>query len=205
MQKEQKIIMKTVKMEGVLNNKEIRNEIIEEMRTGSVFVYPTDTIYGLGCNALISESVKKIRAIKRTDRPFSVIAPSTEWILRNLIVESKKALKILPGPYTLIFMKKEPFFLREVSPLPTLGVRIAGHPITRIVREVGIPFVTTSANLSGKKPITKPSQAKFRGVNFVIDGGILSGPPSIVIDLSGEEEKVIRGELRYKHADSEIK
>ena len=190
--------MKTVRMEEILSNKDSRNQMIEQMRTGSVFVYPTDTIYGLGCNALISESVRKIRQLKRTDHPFSVIAPSTGWILKNLVVESKKALEVLPGPYTLIFRKKEPFFLREVSPLPTLGVRIPAHPISKIVREIGIPFVTTSANISGKKPITKPSQAKFSGVNFVIDGGPLEGPPSMVIDLSGEEEKVIRGELRYR-------
>ena len=190
--------MKTVKLEDVLSNKDVRNKMIEEIRTGSIFVYPTDTIYGLGCNGMISGSVRKIRQIKRTDHPLSVIAPSTDWILGNLVVESKKALEVLPGPYTLIFRKKEPFFLREVSPLPTLGVRIPAHPITKIIREIGVPFVTTSANLYGKKPITKPSQAKFKGVNFVIDGGVLENPPSIVIDLSGEEEKVIRGELRYK-------
>jgi L-threonylcarbamoyladenylate synthase len=191
--------MKTVKLEDVLGNKDVRNDIIEEIRTGSVFVYPTDTVYGLGCNALLADSVKKIRQIKRTDHPFSVIAPSTEWILKNLVVDSRKSLSVLPGPYTLIFRKKEPFFLRDVSPLPTLGVRIPAHPITKIVREIGIPFVTTSANLSGKQSIKKPSEAKkFRDVNFVIDGGILANPPSIVVDLSGEEEKVIRGELRYK-------
>jgi L-threonylcarbamoyladenylate synthase len=191
--------MKTVKLDDILKNKEIRNGIIEGMRTGSIFVYPTDTIYGLGCNALIEDSVKKIRKIKKAEHPFSVIAPSGQWILSNMVVESKKALKVLPGPYTLIFRKKEPFFLREVSPLPTLGVRIPAHPITKIVREIGIPFVTTSANLSGKPPIKKASQAKkFRGVNYIIDGGTLANPPSIVIDLSGEEEKIIRGELRYR-------
>jgi len=190
--------MKTVKLENILGNKEIRNDIIEEMRTGSIFVYPTDTVYGLGCNAFLKESVKKIRQIKKTEHPFSVIAPSTQWILKNMVVESKKSLEVLPGPYTLIFRKKEPFFLRDVSPLPTLGVRIPSHPITKIVREIGIPFVSTSANLSGKQPIKRPKEAKFPKVNFAIDGGILSGPPSIVIDLSGDEEKVIRGELRYR-------
>lgn len=193
--------MKTVKLEDVLKNKETRNDIIEEMRIGSIFVYPTDTIYGIGCNALIFESVRKIRKIKKTDHPFSVIAPSGQWILNNLDVESRKSLKVLPGPYTLIFRKKEPFFLREVSSLPTLGVRIPAHPITKIVRDIGIPFVTTSANLSGKQAIRKASEAKkFKGVNFIIDGGTLTNTPSIVIDLSGEEEEIIRGELRHKKA-----
>jgi L-threonylcarbamoyladenylate synthase len=191
--------MKTVKLEKILNDRDARNGMLEEIRTGSVFVYPTDTIYGIGCNALISDSVKRIRKIKRAEHPFSVIAPSTEWILKNLVVEARKSLEVLPGPYTLIFRKREPFFMREVSPLPTLGVRIPSHPITKLVREIGIPFVTTSANLSGKKPITKASEAKkLKGVNYIIDGGTLANPPSIVMDLSGEEEKVIRGELRYR-------
>ncbi len=191
--------MKTVKLEDILNNKDARNDIIEAIRTGAVFVYPTDTIYGFGCNALIADSVKRIRRIKKSDHPFSVIAPSTKWIVENLDVESRKSLDILPGPYTLIFRKREPFFLRDVSPLPTLGVRIPGHPITKLLMDIGIPFVSTSANLSGKQPIKKPAEAKkFKGVDFIIDGGTLENPPSIVIDMSGEEEKVIRGELRYK-------
>ncbi len=190
--------MKTVKLEDVANNQDVRNEMMEEMRTGSIFVYPTDTVYGIGCNALISDSVKKIRKIKKTDHPFSVIAPSKEWILKNLVVDSKKSLDVLPGAYTLIFRKKEPFFLREVSSLPTLGVRIPSHPITKILMDIGIPFVTTSANISGKSHIRKAKGVKLKGVNFLIDGGILPGPPSMVIDLSGDEEKVIRGELRYQ-------
>jgi L-threonylcarbamoyladenylate synthase len=190
--------MKTVKLEDIINSKEVRNEMIEEMRTGSIFVYPTDTVYGIGCNALLADSVKKIRKIKRTDHPFSVIAPSKEWILKNLIVESKKSLDMLPGAYTLIFRKKEPFFLREVSSLPTLGVRIPSHPITRILMDIGIPFVTTSANLSSKPHIRKAGEFKLKGANFLIDGGVLPGPPSMILDLSGDEEKVVRGELRYK-------
>ncbi|MEM5812157.1 MAG: L-threonylcarbamoyladenylate synthase [Candidatus Aenigmatarchaeota archaeon] len=194
--------MKRFKMDDVIKNKDVRNDVIEEIRTGSVFVYPTDTVYGLGCNALISDSVKKIRKIKKTEHPFSVIVPSSEWILKNLVVESKKSLNVLPGPYTLIFRKKEPFFLKDVSPLPTLGVRIPAHPITKLVRDMGIPVVSTSANISGSQPIKKASDAnRLKGIDFVIDGGTLPGPPSIVIDLSGEEEKVIRGELRYKKSN----
>ena len=191
--------MKTVRLDDILNDRDVRNEMLEAMRTGSIFVYPTDTIYGIGCNALIAGSVEKIRKIKKAQHPFSVIAPSTEWILRNLDVESRKSLDVLPGACTLIFRKKEPFFLRQVSSLPTLGVRIPGHPISKLVREIGIPFVTTSANLTGKTVIKKASEAKkFKGVNYIIDGGTLANPPSVVIDMSGEEEKVIRGELRYK-------
>src|SRR3989344_4660100 len=77
----------------------------EEIENGALFIHPTDTIYGIGCNALLETSVKKARELKgRPTSPFSVIAPSTEWITQNCIISEKQKeyLELLPGPYTLI-------------------------------------------------------------------------------------------------------
>ena len=74
-----------------------RGEIRERILKGDVFVHPTDTIYGLGCNALDSKAVKKLRDMKkRPDTPFSVIAPSRAWIEENCIItkEAKEWLGI---------------------------------------------------------------------------------------------------------------
>ena len=85
----------------------IRTSLIED---SPVFIYPTDTIYGLGCNASNKEAVEKIRAIKeRKSNPFSVVVPSKEWIDENCIINenAKDWIKRLPGPYTLILKTKK--------------------------------------------------------------------------------------------------
>ena len=93
----------------ILNFDELKmekQEIIDSITRGSLFIHPTDTIYGIGCNAQNSNSVKKIRKLKaRSANPFSIIAPSFEWINENCIItkQAEEWLKKLPGPYTLIF------------------------------------------------------------------------------------------------------
>ena len=175
-----------------------KSEILDEIESGAVFIYPTDTVYGIGCNALDSNAVKQIRRIKqRQKNPFSVIAPSKEWIRNNLVVEKKyvKYLEKLPGKYTLIFrMRNKSCVAKEVS-RETLGVRIPNHWISKFAEELGFPIVTTSANISGKKPlakIDKISGKMSKMADFAIDEGELKGKPSEVIDLSGKKPKKLR-------------
>lgn len=158
------------------------------VQKGSVFVYPTDTIYGLGCDATNQKSVLRVRKIKRREeKPFSVIAPTKKWILENCET-GPKDLKHLPGPYTLILRLKR----RCVAPgvnlgLGTLGVRIPKHWFSLLVRELGIPVVTTSVNISGQKFMTSIDNldpAIKKAADFVIYEGPLQGSPSKIIDLA---------------------
>ena len=80
-------------------------EVLQRIQDGAVFIKPTDTIYGLSCNALNKKAVEKIREIKdRATNPFSVVAPSLDWIRKNCFLDKKALgwLDKLPGPYTLI-------------------------------------------------------------------------------------------------------
>ena len=164
-----------------------------------IFIYPTDTIYGLGCNALSKEAIEKVRIAKqRTQNPFSVIAPSKEWIMENCIVDNsgKEWLKKLPGPYTLIFKIKKQCVAENVAPgLKTLGVRIPDHWFSKFAQELGIPIVTTSANKSSEDFMTSlddlDPDIKSR-VDFIVYEGEKIGRPSKIVDLTNKEKIIQR-------------
>jgi len=186
------------KDEFALDQKELSDTIAK----GAVFVYPTDTIYGIGCNALDSKSVMRIRELKsRSAAPFSVIAPSTTWIRQHCHVSpaAEKWLEKLPGPYTLILrLKDKSCVAKEVTQgLDTLGVRIPSHWISNAVAELGFPIVTTSVNKTGKEymnSIDDIDQDIKANVDFIIDEGEKRGKPSTIVHL--EEEKVVVKERR---------
>jgi len=175
-----------------------KSDIISMMLRGKVFIYPTDTIYGIGCSAMLPNAVNKIREIKeRPDTPFSIIAPSKNWIRENCVItkEAEKWIEQLPGPTTLILKKKEECKIaEELAPgKDTIGVRIPQHWFSMIVREMDVPIVTTSVNKMGKTFMTSledlDDEIKI-SVDFIIDEGKKEGRPSKLVHLEGEEVEV---------------
>jgi L-threonylcarbamoyladenylate synthase len=162
---------------------------------GAVFIHPTDTIYGIGCNAENEDAVKKVRDIKqRPDTPFSVIAPSKDWIIENCEVDDKAQEWIdkLPGPYTLILnLKNKECITKGVNNgMDTLGVRIPQHWFTKAVEEFGSPVVTTSANISGGDFMTNIDNLDASiapKIDFVVYEEEKKASPSELIDLSKNE------------------
>jgi L-threonylcarbamoyladenylate synthase len=185
-----------ISKEEFLGDKE---KFVSEISGGAVFIYGTDTIYGIGCDALNSNSVLRIRELKkREEKPFSVIAPSKDWIEENCILDANalKWLEKLPGPYTFILkLRNADCVCSEVNGgSDGLGVRIPDNWFSSIVSESGVPFVTTSVNLSGEASMTGVEDCEgsiLDGVDYVVDEGVLSGEASKVIDLR-EGEKIIR-------------
>jgi L-threonylcarbamoyladenylate synthase len=178
---------------------ELKKEaIVDQIVQGKVFVHPTDTIYGLGCDATNSNAVKKIRDIKsRYERPFSIMVPSKTWIRENCEVDKKAIewLKKLPGPYTLILkLKNKKAIASEVNMgLDTIGVRIPDHWFHNVCEAVEKPIVTTSANVTGKDFMTSLDNldSEIRGkLDFVVYEGEKEGRPSTIIDLTKEPEAV---------------
>ena len=166
-----------------------------EILAGKIFIYPTDTIYGLGCDATNTESVEKIKKLKERDRekPLSIIAPSITWIKKNLIIEEGLDIKkYLPGPYTLLLKKKDINFMNHVSSNTKLGVRIPNNKFCRDIMKIGIPFITTSVNLSGEPFALKISDINpeiLKSVDYIIEAekeSELSGKPSTLI-IDGKE------------------
>jgi len=158
---------------------------------GKIFVYPTDTIYGLGCDATNKEAVEKIKRIKIRDseKPLSVIAPSFEWIEKNLVVDCDLK-NYLPGAYTLVLKKKNLEFLKWVSSGDSLGVRIPRNRFTSEIQKSEVPFITTSVNIAGEKPALRVEDIGKRILNeadIIIEADEeLSGKPSVLV-IGGQE------------------
>ncbi|MBU1245789.1 MAG: threonylcarbamoyl-AMP synthase [Nanoarchaeota archaeon] len=173
-----------------------KKEAVNAIKKGAVFVYPTDTVYGLGCNALDGNAIERIRDIKRNwEQPFSVIAPNIRWIQANLHTKNNY-LKKLPGPFTFIFKTKKKCVDKSVNfGKKTLGVRFPDHGFVELIKRAKVPFITTSVNLHGEKPlrdIKHLSNSIAKKVDYVVDDGYLHNYPSTVIDLTGKIAKIIR-------------
>ena len=176
----------------ILNKDEVlekKEEIVSAIKMGNIFIYPTDTIYGIGCDATNKNAVAKIRQIKRRDNnPMSVAVPSKNWIKENCEVIDSSKLDLLPGPYTLILKIKNPNAIASnVSFKDTLGVRIPNNWFAEIITQAGVPFVTTSVNFSGEKNMEKIEDVPkelLDQVDYVIYDGPIVGKQSTRIDLS---------------------
>lgn len=166
---------------------------------GSIFIAPTDTIYGLSANALDKKVVEKVRKIKNTTQPFSIIPPSKEWIFENCEAETEKIrewISKLPGPYTLILkLKNKKAIAKNVNNNSnTIGIRIPDHWISSVVSELGVPIITTSANRSGEQfmiNVETLDDEINKKIDFVIYEGEKKGHPSTLVHLY-EEEKIIK-------------
>jgi tRNA threonylcarbamoyl adenosine modification protein (Sua5/YciO/YrdC/YwlC family) len=170
------------------------------MKYGSIFIYPTDTLYGIGCDARNNALVQRIRRIKNSyKRPFSIIAPSKEWIREKLKVkkEHEEWLDKLPGPYTLIFECREKGCVsKDINPVDdTVGVRIPDNWFSDIVKRLGFPIITTSINRHGEEPcdsIKDVSDNISHMVDIAIDDGVIKGKPSTLVNLTKSPPEVIK-------------
>jgi len=177
-------------------NNKLPPDLKKEILAGKIFIYPTDTLYGIGCDATNEKSVERIKEIKTRDKdkPLSVIAPNTTWILENFQVKLEELEKYLPGPYTLLLKKKEINFLPWISSNDRVGIRIPSNKFTQEIQKSKVPFVTTSVNLSGEAFALKIEDIKKEivdKVDHIIETKEeLSGKPStLIIDGKPLERK----------------
>lgn len=181
------------KRDFTIRKRELARKILE----GAIFIYPTDTIYGIGCNALNTAAVQKIRKIKqRPTNAFSIWAPNKEWIKQHCDIESetaKKYFEMLPGPYTFILPLKENHSLPEIifPGKQSLGVRLPNHYLSSFFEELDIPIITTSVNKAGERFMTSLETLDPEiqtQVHFIISDGELMNKPSKIINCLTQEE-----------------
>ena len=176
-------------------------QVCDALERGGVIAYPTDTTYGLGCDIFSRGGVRAIYQIKQRDprKPFSFICADLSDVARYAHV-SNFAFQImkrhLPGPYTFVLEATRVVPDSLVTRQKTVGIRIPAEPIAlAIVRELGHPLVTTSANQAGKEPLHDPveiNQELGRQLDLVVDGGVRLGDPSTVISLLDDRLEVLR-------------
>ncbi len=178
-------------------------QVADSLRKGGIIIYPTDTIYGLGCSIFQHRAIEKICQIKQVDP----LKANLSFVCCDLSDLSKYARQIntptyrllkqhLPGPYTFILpaSKEVPKILQ--SKKSTIGLRIPDNKIVHaIVEELGHPILSASLPGDMVEDYTDP-EVMFRRfgsqVNFVVDGGIGGMVPSTVIDCTTDEPLVIR-------------
>jgi tRNA threonylcarbamoyl adenosine modification protein (Sua5/YciO/YrdC/YwlC family) len=178
-------------------------QVVESLHKGGIIIYPTDTVYGLGCDILQHKAVERICRIKQVDpkkAQLSFVCSDLSHLsefarpLSNLTYRLLK--EYLPGPYTFILpaSKMVPKILQ--SKKDTIGLRIPANNIAMaIIKELGRPIL--SASLPGElvEDYTDPEVMfeNFRNeVEFVIDGGLGGTVPSTIVDCTGDEPVLIR-------------
>ncbi len=179
-------------------------KVVEVLKNGGLIIYPTDTVYGLGCditNTKALERIAKIKGIKLEKANFSFVCYDLSNIsdyIKQIDTSTFKILKkALPGAYTFILPGNNNL-PKEFKKKKTVGIRVPDNNIAReIVKMLGNPIVSTSIHDEDEvlEYSTDPELIfeKWQSlVDLVIDGGYGDNQPSTIIDLSGYEPVIIR-------------
>lgn len=178
------------------------NQVVECLKNGGVVIYPTDTVYGLGCdihNLKAVERVAHIKGVKAEKTAFSFICHDLSHIAEYAKV-SNAAYKLmrhtLPGAFTYLLPASSnvPKLLKSKTK-KTVGIRVPNHHIPRqLVRLLGNPIITTSITNDDNYPtsIEDIFERYKNEVDIIIDGGIIANVPSTIVDCTTDDFEVVR-------------
>lgn len=205
---------KVIKINPQRPQRNILKAVAEVIKSGGLVVFPTETFYGLGANALNPKAVKKIFQVKgRPEKKPLIILIAKKSDLKKYVrkipaIAYKLINKFWPGPLTLIFKKKKIVPKEVTAGGETVAVRLSSHPVARaLVATAGVPITAPSANLSGGKPhrtiagVLK-ELGKKKEIKLFLDAGepgsdpalagLLPGKPSTILDLTKKPPVIIR-------------
>ena len=172
------------------------DEARNSLRNGSVIIYPTDTVWGIGCDPFNQKAVDNLFRIKgKKEKGLSVLINNKELIAKYCLTteKNKKILeKLLPGPVTII-LKSKVKFAKGVTRDGNVAIRIPDNKTSKsLVKEN--PIITTSANIHGKSVVKNINEAKevFGNSCIYLDGEIPVGIESTIIDLTGNTPRIVR-------------
>jgi tRNA threonylcarbamoyl adenosine modification protein (Sua5/YciO/YrdC/YwlC family) len=192
------------------------DEIISALKNGAVMLYPTDTVYAIGCDLKSKTGVDRVRQIKRmsNDKPLTFLCQSLSNISEYAVVSDPayRLMKhLIPGPYTFILpaTKLVPKLVQDPK-RKTTGIRVPKHPLSQILLEqLGNPIISASAHIQdedGYQPTLGVEKARLfdhldKLVDLIIDDGSESGSDgSTILDMTIDPPEVIREGLGYTAA-----
>jgi len=186
-------------------NEKVIQQVVDVLKRGGIIIYPTDTVYGMGCditNSKAIEKICKIRGIKPEKANFSFICYDLSHIsdfTRQIDNETFRVIKkALPGPFTFIFNANKNVPKLLSSNKKTVGIRVPNNNIARaIVKMLGNPIISTSIHDDDEiiEYSTDPEliHEKYEDiVDLVIDGGYGDNEPSTIIDCSVGDFEILR-------------
>ncbi|MCL2448134.1 MAG: L-threonylcarbamoyladenylate synthase [Polyangiaceae bacterium] len=173
---------------------------IEVLERGGLIAYPTDTVYGIGCDLMNKRAVDRIYEVRRMDRshPLAFVCPDLSDIARYAMVDNQAyrvLRRFLPGPYTFILPST-----REVPKLvqmkrKTVGIRVPASETARaLARELGRPIISSTAARPGEDPFVDPREIAdaFGELELVLDAGAGGIVPTTVVDLTQSPPVIVR-------------
>ena len=181
------------------NNEDVQ-KAASAISDGAIIVFPTDTVYGLGCNPYNREAVLSIYEIKKREKtkPLPVIGYSKkdlEKIAEFNSLEERIAEKFWPGPITIILRVKDKNIQKSLSLDEKIAVRVPNNQcILALLKECKL-LVGTSANISGTKPFSDPKECSenLDGYDLFMDGGIISSQgESTIVEIENNDVKILR-------------
>jgi len=176
--------------------------IAEQLRSGAVICYPTDTVYGIGCDIFNQKAIKKIYQIKQRPKhkPFSFMCSGLKNVnnyghVSNMAYRVMK--KALPGPFTFVLPASKLVPKIMITKQKTVGIRVPDNNIClALIEELGNPILTTSAILD-KEGVPLSEAYEFdellgNMIDLVIDGGMVFPDPSTIVSFTGDEPEILR-------------
>lgn len=186
------------------NTKHIR-QIVDLLEDGGIIIYPTDTVYAMGCDISATKSIEKIarfKGLNPKNPELSLIFHDMSQLSEYTVIHDNNIFKLLkrnlPGPFTFIVQANNQIPKMFKNKKKTVGIRIPDNNIVlELVRELGRPIITTSIHDQDEviEYTTDPEliYEKFRDfADAVIDGGFGKNEASTVVDCTGDEIEVVR-------------
>ena len=173
--------------------------VVEVLEKGGIIAYPTDTVYGLGCDPLNKQAVDRLYQLKGMERtkPLALICKDLADIAKYAVVENPEyrlLKRLLPGAYCFILQATREVPKLLMTKQKTVGIRVPKHAVPRaIVAALGRPLVSTTAAFEGEALIDPWTiDSMFPGLDLVLEADACGAIPTTVIDLSGGDVRVVR-------------